>query len=206
MQVHLIDDDLELSRALARRLQLDGWIVSAFCSATAYLEVADQLEEGCILLDIHLPDVSGLDVLEQIGRRRPCSPVVMISGTAEVDHAVRAFRGGALHLIRKPFRHEELTAVLREAAQERDRRRAAKRREEAAQEVRLSRRERQVLAAVARGLQSKQIAFELGISLRTVDLHRGHALAKLGARNSSQAVAKARALGLIPEEPLALVA
>lgn len=200
MLIHLIDDDPKLNRALARSLEAHGWRVRTFHSATEFLDVIDPLEGGCILLDINMPVMSGLDALAQIANRLPCSPVVMISGTAEVDHAVRAFRGGALHLIRKPFRHEELLAALAEAAAEAEHRQAAELKNQTAVNIRLSQREREVLAAVARGLQSKQIAWELGISARTVHLHRSNAMAKLGVRNSSQAIAKARSLNLLKDE------
>lgn len=206
MQAYIIDDDPALRHALSRTLAQAGWPVQAFETADAFLAAIDTLPAGCLLLDLQMPGLSGLDALQAVRERRPSWPALVISGTADVDHAIGAFRGGALHLLRKPFRRSDLLVSMAEARKEAERRLRAEDLQLAASCVHLSRRELEVLAAVARGLQSKQIAWELGISTRTVHLHRGNAMSKLGVRNSSQAVAKARSLGLITDHFLAAAA
>lgn len=206
MHAYIVDDDPILRRSLARSLSRAAWLVREFASATEFVDAIDDLLPGCVLLDLQMPGLPGLDALREIAARRPSWPALVISGTADVDDAVRAFRGGALHLLRKPFRRDELLATMAEASAEAERRLGMERLRAAAANVHLSQREAEVLAAVARGLQSKQIAWELGISTRTVHLHRGNAMKKLGVRNSSQAVAQARSLGLIEQQSLQIAA
>lgn len=170
---------------------------------TSFLKALDDLEFGCVLLDIGLPGLSGLDLLDEIARRRPPFPVVMASGSVEMDDAITAFRRGAIHFLRKPFKQDEMLRVLREAAAVGAARAEAYQRERLAQQIRLTSRERQVLAAMSDGQQSKAIAWSLGLSVRTVDMHRSNILAKLSARNASQAVAIARTLNLLPEHKTA---
>ncbi|PSO09539.1 hypothetical protein C7E20_22095 [Sphingobium sp. AEW4] len=113
-----------------------------------------------------------------------------------MDDAITAFRRGAIHFLRKPFRRDDLRAVLSEARKVGVKRIAAYELQARVMQVKLTGRETQVLDAMAGGLQSKMIAWKLGLSIRTVDMHRSNILAKLSARNSSQAVAIARGLGL----------
>ena len=145
--------------------------------------------------------MSGLELLERLKEQRTDWPVVMLTGHAEVGAAVESFRSGAVHFLSKPFKKTELLAALAEAAEIGRRRvQLAGSREQALAAQKLSTREREVLAAIAEGKQSKAIAWELGISVRTVDLHRSNILAKLSARNTSQAVAIAKAGGLELDE------
>jgi two-component system response regulator FixJ len=121
----------------------------------------------------------------------------MVSGSAEVDDAIVAFRRGAIHFLRKPFRRDALLLVLSEVEQIVYERMADYARRQNASSITLTPREREVLEAMANGEQSKVIAWKLGLSTRTVEMHRSNILAKLHARNASQAVAIARELGLI---------
>ena len=121
----------------------------------------------------------------------------MVSGSTRVDDAITSFRRGAIHFLRKPFGCEELVATLREAWSIGADRKAAYERRALAQQIRLTPREREVLEGMAEGAQSKVIAWRLGLSIRTVDMHRANILAKLSARNASQAVAIARELDLL---------
>ena len=141
--------------------------------------------------------MNGLELLDRLKEQRPDWPVIMLTGHAEVGAAVRSFRSGAVHFLSKPFSKAELLGALEEAAEiGRRRQRVAGAREQVEALDKLSKREREVLAAIAEGKQSKTIAWELGISVRTIDLHRSNILAKLSARNTSQAVGIARAGGL----------
>ncbi len=138
--------------------------------------------------------MSGIELLKLLLKKQIDWPVIMLSGFAEVGSTIEAFRSGAVHFLRKPFKQAELVAALTEAA-EIGRRRLSQAIDPRQLEAlkRLTQRERQVLEEIARGLQSKEVAWKLGISVRTVDVHRSNILAKLSARNTSQAVAIVRA-------------
>lgn len=194
--LYIVDDDNAVARTVGRAAATIGFAPQIFDSAADFLDKLGELERGCVLLDIRMPGMDGLELLEQLRDRRPGWPVVMLTGHAEVGAAVRSFRSGAVHFLSKPFLKEELLDALREAAEiGRRRQRLAASRQQVEALEKLSKREREVLAAIANGKQSKMIAWELGISVRTVDLHRSNILAKLSARNTSQAVAIARAGG-----------
>jgi two-component system response regulator FixJ len=174
----------------------------AFETAAAFLDALDTLPFGCVLLDVHMPDHNGLEVLQEVLLRRPF-PVIMASGSTDMDDAITSFRRGAVHFLRKPFDRRTLMTTLAEAETIGLRHKAAAERRELASQIRLTPREQQVLEATAAGQQSKSIAWRLGLSVRTVEMHRSHFLTKLGAANASQAVAIARTLGLMPEMEIA---
>jgi two-component system response regulator FixJ len=194
--VHIVDDDEAVARTVARTARSIGLETRLFRSPAEFLGMLDELEPGVICLDIKMPGMSGIDLLKLLSRKRIDWPVIMLTGFAELGSAIEAFRSGALHFLRKPFKQRELADALREAA-EVGRRRLSQavdpKQLEALQ--RLTPRERQVLDDIARGLQSKEIAWKLGLSVRTVDVYRSNILAKLSARNTSQAVAIVRAVG-----------
>lgn len=189
MLVHIIDDDQAMARTVARFAEQGNCETILYASADEFLGQLGDLPYGCIVTDIRMPGTSGTDLIEILCRDRPELPVIMMTGFGELDAAIRSFRHGAIHFLRKPFKRAELISALREAAKVGEHRKAeAERRQECAAVQNLTRREAEVLAALARGLQSKTIAWELGISIRTVEMHRSNILAKLGARNTSQAV------------------
>ena len=190
MLVHIIDDDETMRRTLARSARKAGWEPVPHPSADAFLAAVDALGFGCILCDVAMPGKSGVELIQILHRDLPEWPVVMMTGFAEVDATISCFRSGAVHFLRKPFRREELVGALEEAMRVGERRRAERERRRRAEAVaRLSPRESEILSAFARGDQSKTIAWALGITTRTVEMHRSNILAKLGARNTSQAVA-----------------
>ena len=189
MLVHIIDDDAAVGRTVGRHARHAGWEVALHASADDFLARLDDLEFGCIVSDINMPGTTGLQLLEVLASRCPEWPVVMITAYAEVDAAVTSFRNGAVHFLRKPFSRADFLAALAEADQVGRRRRdESSRRAQTASLQTLTARETEVLNALAEGLQSKNIAWQLGISTRTVEMHRSNILAKLGARNTSQAV------------------
>ena len=192
--VHIVDDDEAVARTVARTARSIGFETRQFASPAGFLGSLDELEPGIICLDIKMPGMSGIELLKLLLKKQIDWPVIMLSGFAEVGSTIEAFRSGAVHFLRKPFKQAELVAALTEAA-EIGRRRLSHAVDPRQLEAlkRLTQRERQVLEEIARGLQSKEVAWKLGISVRTVDVHRSNILAKLSARNTSQAVAIVRA-------------
>jgi len=196
VRVHIVDDDEAVARTVARTARSIGFETRQFASPAGFLGSLDELEPGIICLDVKMPGMSGIELLKLLLKKQIDWPVIMLSGFAEVGSTIEAFRSGAVHFLRKPFKQAELVEALTEAA-EIGRRRLSQAIDPKQLEAlkRLTQRERQVLEEIARGLQSKEVAWKLGISVRTVDVHRSNILAKLSARNTSQAVAIVRAAG-----------
>ncbi len=197
MEMYIVDDDLAMQRTLNRAVVQCGYQSQAFDSGKRFLAALPTLPFGCLLLDVTMPDVTGIDVLEAIAELPVPFPTIIISGSIEVDHPIRAFRLGAVNFLRKPYRLAELKAALEEAQQLGRTRQEEFLRRKQASSVHLTAREKEVLTGMVEGQLSKIIAFNLGLSVRTVEMHRAHVMAKLHARNSSQAVSKARELQLI---------
>ena len=195
--VHIVDDDPGVARTVARVAGSIGFEARIFGSPAEFLDKLDELGPAIICLDIKMPGMSGIQLLKVLTKKRPDWPVIMLTGYAEVGSAIEAFRSGAIHFLRKPFKQQELKVAFEEAAAV-GRRRLSQAVDQGQLEAlqRLTPRERQILETIAQGLQSKEIAWKLGISIRTVDLHRSNILSKLSARNTSQAVAIARAAAL----------
>jgi len=196
VRVHIVDDDEAVARTVARTARSIGFETRQFASPAGFLGSLDELEPGIICLDVKMPGMSGIELLKLLMKKQIDWPVIMLSGFAEVGSTIEAFRSGAVHFLRKPFKQAELVEALTEAA-EIGRRRLSQAIDPKQLDAlkRLTQRERQVLEEIARGLQSKEVAWKLGISVRTVDVHRSNILAKLSARNTSQAVAIVRAAG-----------
>lgn len=179
---------------LFRSMKFDA---EAFDSAAAFLEKANLNRHGCLLLDVRLPGISGLDFqmqLERVGNRMP---IIFMTGFGDIPMSVRAMKAGAVDFLTKPFKEQDILDAVA-AAMERD---ASRRRESAQNEAvtslagQLTPREREVMGAVVRGLMNKQIAYELGISEVTVKLHRGNVMRKMEARSVADLVRKAELIG-----------
>ena len=189
MIVHIIDDDQAVARTVARVVSRGGWESAIYARAGEFLDQVKSLPVGCVVSDVKMPGMSGIELIQILQRDCPEWPVIMITGFAEVDSAVSAFRHGAIHFLQKPFKREDLVAAVQEATRVAERRRAdSSRQQQTAVLDKLTKRETEILGALAEGLQSKSIAWQFGISTRTVEMHRSNILAKLGARNTSQAV------------------
>ncbi len=197
MHVYLVDDDPLIRRMLTRMLSQAGLVSSEFATAEDFLSACNDLDSGCVLMDIGMPGVSGLEAIGRLGRERPDLVVVMVSGSQAVDDAIRSFRGGAVHFLRKPFSNEELVSAVQEALALASTRLAESERHRRAAGIRLSKREQQVLEGLNEGLQSKAMAWSMSLSVRTIEMHRSKLFTKLGARNCTQAVSIARELALI---------
>ena len=187
--VHVIDDDAAVRRALVRLLRSEGLEAVAYESALGVLNAAPSLSSGCILLDLQMPGMDGLELLARLGELGIELPVIVVTGHGDVPTAVRAMKAGAVDFIEKPIDEAQLFAAIDAALAEkkfavRDRAVAGATERMAL----LSPRERQVLEAIAFGRPSKLIAYDLGISVRTVEVHRAHMLDRLGVRNMAEAI------------------
>jgi FixJ family two-component response regulator len=198
--VHVVDDDASLRAALENLFESVGLTTRSYETAHAFLnaDVADI--PGCIIIDIRLPDMSGLDFQAQLTEIGVRLPVVMMTGYGDIPMSVRAMKHGAVDFLPKPFRDQDmLDAVM--AAIEHDRQRRAADGNVARIRERfetLSARERQVMLLVTAGKMNKQVAGDLGISEITVKIHRGAAMRKMGARTLADLVRMAEALKATP--------
>ena len=194
--VHVVDDDASLAAALESLFETVGLTARTYPSARDFIGsgVIDAL--GCIVIDIRLPDINGLEFQAQLTRMGVLLPVVMMTGYGDIPMSVRAMKGGAVDFLAKPFRDQDmLDAVM--TAIERDRRRRAA--DSTVSQMRdrfetLSAREQEVMLMVTTGKLNKQIAAELGISEITVKIHRGAGMRKMGARTLPDLVRMAEAL------------
>jgi FixJ family two-component response regulator len=201
--VFVVEDDASMCRALANLFQSVGLEVEVFGSASEMLQSKLPDVASCLVLDVRLPGLSGLDFQTELARANIRIPIIFMTGHGDIPMSVRAMKGGAVDFLAKPFRDQDmLDAVV--TAIERDR----KRREadkivadlQALFET-LSTREREVLALVSTGLMNKQIAAELGLAEITVKIHRGHIMRKMGAKSLADLLRRAETLGISRNKP-----
>lgn len=188
--IHLVDDDASVRRSVGFMLKTSGLNVQAYESGVELLGRASQLDEGCILLDIRMPGMDGLEVQQALQDRGVSLPVIIMTGHGDVGLAVKAMKAGAVDFIEKPFEKQTLIASLEEGFNRLSKKEATHDRRKNA-EVRLQAltpRERDVLNGLAQGLPNKTIAYDLGISPRTVEIHRANLMTKLEVRSLSEAL------------------
>jgi two-component system response regulator FixJ len=200
--VHIIDKDLCVRGMLERLLYSAGYDYDAYQSIPEFLEAASAIPSGCVLLDVAVPDSDSLELPSRLGRLRPFLPVIVITGGGDIPTAMRALKAGAVDVIENPFDGQRLLAAIENAltgsalaSWAREARAAA------ARIAALSPRERQVLEALAAGRQSKEIARDLGLSVRTVEAHRARMMGRLGARRLAEAIRCAILAELAPGGP-----
>jgi FixJ family two-component response regulator len=198
--VFVVDDDASVRRALTNLFQSVGLTVEVFGSAPELLQGKLPDVASCLVLDIRLPGLSGLDFQSELARANINIPIIFMTGHGDIPMSVRAMKGGAVDFLTKPFRDQDILDSVATAI-ERDR----KRREfdKVVTQLQglfdtLTPREREVLALVSSGLMNKQVAAELGLAEITVKLHRGHIMRKMGAKSLADLVRKAEALGIRP--------
>ncbi len=201
--VFIVDDDEELRLALDNLFRSVGLECRMFGSVAEFLKAVPADAPGCLVLDIRLPGVSGLEFQAQLARTGANLPIVFMTGHGDIPMSVRAMKAGAVDFLTKPFRDQDMLDAV-SAAIEMDRRRREI--DGAGREVReryesLSAREREVMALVTRGLMNKQVAGELGLSEITVKLYRGQAMRKMNAASLADLVRMAEHLALHKERP-----
>lgn len=188
--VHVIDDDEVVRQSLAFLLSSAGLAVRVHESAVAFLDVLPEVQEGCVVTDIRMPQMDGLELQRRLQEMRAALPVIVMTGHGDVPLAVEAMKAGAIDFIEKPFDDEILLSAIRSALarrardSERDARRAAIR----DRIQRLSEREREVLERLVAGKVNKVIAYELGISPRTVEIYRANVMTKMQADSLSDLI------------------
>jgi FixJ family two-component response regulator len=201
--VFVIDDDLSMRRALTNLIQSVGLEVETFGSAAELLKSELPDVASCLVLDIRLPGLSGLDLQTELAKANIRMPIIFITGHGDIPMTVRAMKGGAVDFLTKPFRDQELLdAVVGAIDKDRKRREADKTvaNLQALYET-LSSREREVLSFVAAGLMNKQIAAELDLAEITVKIYRGHIMKKMQARSLADLIRMTEALGIRPVRP-----
>ncbi|WP_428609904.1 response regulator transcription factor [Sedimenticola sp.] len=185
--VFIVDDDREVREALQLLMESVGLQVEVFDAANAYLEQFDASRPGCIILDVRMPGMSGLDLQNLLLERPLCPPIIIITGHGDVPMAVRAVQAGAVDFIQKPFNDQALLDSVHRALERDDRQRGeATHIAEIKQRLsRLTPREREVLELVVQGLRNKLIAAELSVSQSTVEAHRAKVMDKMEAKTLS---------------------
>ncbi len=201
--VFVVDDDSAMRDSLRWLLESVGLKVRTYPTAADFLREWDPALGGCLVLDIRMPGMSGLDLQAELARRGAGLPTIVVTGHAEVPMAVRAVKAGALDFIEKPFSDQLLLDRVRQALEiDRQDREVRRRREEACRRLAtLTAREREVLELVAAGKANKEIAVALGLSTKTVEVHRAHVMSKMAADSLAELVRVAILAGAIRENP-----
>lgn len=189
-RVYIVDDDAGVRAGFTALFKSVSLPVKSFESGEALLEAVDETAMGCLVLDVRMPGMSGLELQDELRRRNLCLAIILISAHGDVAMAVRAMKAGALDFMEKPVNEQDLLDRVKSCLRD-----ASQRKEDAemAAEARvrletLTAREREVLDGLVRGDSSKAIASDLGISPRTVDVHRSHVMEKLGVRSIAELV------------------
>jgi FixJ family two-component response regulator len=195
--VFVVDDDVSVRESLDLLIRTAGWQPETYASAQAFLSRPRVPAPSCLVLDVSLPDLTGLDLQQRIGPERSDLPIIFITGHGDIPMSVRAMKAGAVEFLTKPFDDEMLLQAITGAI---ERSRTARSRQAELQTLRdryagLSHREREVMALVVAGLLNKQIAGELRISEITVKAHRGKVMRKMGAGSLAELVRMAGRLG-----------
>ncbi len=196
--VFVVDDDISVRESLQLLIECEGWHPETFASAQEFLDRPRNLVPSCLVLDVSLPGLNGLDLQKRVAVERPDMPIIFITGYGDVPTTVQAMKAGAVEFLTKPFGDNVLLSAIRHAL---DRSHSALGREAEMQVLRdcyasLTRREREVMTLVVSGLLNKQVGGELGISEITVKAHRGQVMQKMKADSFADLVKKAARLGV----------
>ena len=197
--VHVIDDDEAIRHSLAFLLQANDIEAKTYESGTDFLKSVRELKSGCIITDVRMPEISGIELLRRLRELKVLLPVIVVTGHGDVPLAVEAMKFGAADFLEKPFDDEVLLAAVRSALdrQDSDAKRQAERAAIHDRLSGLSNRERDVLEGLVAGHANKQIAFDLGISPRTVEIYRANLMTKMQAASLSDLVRMALTAGIL---------
>jgi FixJ family two-component response regulator len=196
--VFVIDDDASMRKAISRLLQAVGLMVQTFASAKEFLSKKLPNVPACVVLDVRLPGLSGLDLQREMVERGIHIPVIFITGHGDIPMSVQAMKAGAVEFLTKPFRDQDLLDAVRSGIQldreaRKERAELTELREDHQQ---LTQREREVMSLVVAGLLNKQIALRLGTSEKTIKIHRSHAMQKMHADSLAELVRMSQKLGI----------
>ena len=202
--VFVVDDDISVRESLQLLIQCEGWHPETFASAQELLDRPRSLVPSCLVLDVSLPGLNGLDLQKRVAVERPDMPIIFITGYGDVPTTVQAMKAGAVEFLTKPFSDDVLLSAIRNAI---ERSKTALGNEAEMQGLRdryesLTRREREVMALVTSGLLNKQVGGELGISEITVKAHRGKVMRKMEAKSLADLVTMAASLRVACAERL----
>ncbi len=197
--VHVIDDDEAIRQSLTFLLQAARMAVKTYPSATAFLDRLSDIGPSCVITDVRMPGMSGIELLRRLQELKMDVPVIVVTGHGDVPLAVEAMRIGAVDFLEKPFDDEVLLASVRSALREQgaETERRTARAEVESRVAALSNRERDVLNGLVAGRANKQIAFDLGISPRTVEIYRANLMNKMQASSLSELVRMALMVGIL---------
>ena len=198
--VFVVDDDASVRAALDSLFRSVGLVVRSFGSAQEFLSEPQAEGPACLVLDVRLPGISGLDLQRQLAERDPAVPIIIVTGHGDIPMTVRAMRAGAVEFFPKPFRDQDLLDAVQRAL---DRSRVLRQEQATMAGLKarfdsLSPRERQVMGRVVAGLLNKQIAYDLGVSEATVKIHRGQVMEKMSAASVADLVRMADRLAIRP--------
>jgi len=198
--VYVVDDDSMIRRSTVFFLSAAGYVARASISGKDFLDEVETLAPGCVLLDIRMPDIDGLQVIEALGERLVQLPVVVMTGHGDVATAVRAMKLGASDFLEKPFDEDTLLATLERTFDILEDHVSFGNKRSDAQALldKLTQREGDVLSGLVAGLSNKALAFQLDLSVRTVEMHRANMMDRLGVKTFPEAVRVAFHAGLIP--------
>ena len=201
--IYLVDDDAGVLKALSRVLREEGWSVETFDSAEAFLARPDRTAEGCLVLDVTMPGLDGLELQRRLAETGQGLPIVFVTGHGDIPMSVRAIKAGAADFLTKPVPAQALVAAVRSASEQ-----AASARRSRAETAELRRRlasltarEREVLAALAAGKLNKQIAADLGVVEQTVKFHRARIMERMQAKTVAELMHIAARLGVAASSP-----
>ena len=196
--VFVVDDDDSVRTALSSLIRSVGLRVETFSSTSEFVAAKRTDTPSCLILDVRLPGVSGLDFQSELAKAHTPIPIIFITGHGDIPMSVKAMKAGAVEFLTKPFRDQDLLDAIQVAL---ERSRSARESEKAAFELKarfetLTPREQEVMARVTSGLLNKQVAAEIGVSEITVKVHRGNVTRKMGAKSFAELVRMADALGI----------
>lgn len=196
--VHIVDDDEAIRQSVGFMLRKSGHVVETYPSGTAFLKTTTRETQGCVLLDVRMPEIDGLEVQARLAQQGIMLPVIMLTGHGDVTLAVRAVKAGAIEFLEKPFERSALLQAISEALDQagRNDRSQLVAAEAVVRLAVLTTRERDVLDGMVLGRPNKLIAFDLGIATRTVEVHRANLMEKLSAHSLSDVLKIAFSAGL----------